>query len=127
MRNITHIYQNIILYHNKYFFISFRYVYVAILLISSLIGAFCDSHFNMYMAIVSLKLRAAILSTVFRKTLSVSSTRLNSKFTVGEMTNFISTDTDRIVNSCPSFHSLWSIPFQVDVFFITNRNHSQSI
>nr|CAD7568275.1 unnamed protein product [Timema californicum] len=34
---------------------------------------------------------------------------------IGEVMNFMSTDTDRIVNSCPSFHALWSIPFQIAV------------
>lgn len=43
----------------------------------------------------------------------VGGTVLNSAFNVGEIVNFMSTDADRIVNSCPSFHALWSIPFQV--------------
>jgi ATP-binding cassette, subfamily C (CFTR/MRP), member 10 len=30
-----------------------------------------------------------------------------------EILNLMSTDTDRIVNSCISFHSFWSIPFQL--------------
>lgn len=58
-------------------------------------------------------MRGAIVSTILRKTLSVTSTELEKAFSVGEITNFMSTDTDRIVNSCPSFHSLWSIPLQV--------------
>ncbi|PSN57205.1 hypothetical protein C0J52_05033 [Blattella germanica] len=36
---------------------------------------------------------------------------------IGEIVNFMSTDTDRIVNSCPSFHAFWSIPFQIAVSF----------
>lgn len=36
-------------------------------------------------------------------------------FSLGEVVNFISTDTDRIVGACPSFHALWSLPFQVTV------------
>lgn len=27
----------------------------------------------------------------------------------------MSTDTDRVVNFCPSFHAFWSLPFQVGV------------
>lgn len=27
--------------------------------------------------------------------------------------NFMSTDTSNLVNACNSFHSLWSVPFQV--------------
>lgn len=30
-----------------------------------------------------------------------------------DVLNLMSTDTDRIVNSCISFHSLWSIPLQL--------------
>lgn len=41
---------------------------------------------------------------------------LNAQFVNGdspEILNLMSTDTDRIVNSCISFHSFWSIPFQL--------------
>lgn len=34
-------------------------------------------------------------------------------FSIGEIVNFISTDTNNLVNACNSFHSLWSVPFQV--------------
>lgn len=77
-------------------------------------AALCDSHFNFQMAWVCLQMRAALVTTVYRKTLSVSSTLLSAKFSIGEIVNFMSTDADRIVNSCPSFHALWSIPFQVN-------------
>ena len=60
-------------------------------------------------------MRGALVTTIYRKTLTVSGTVLNSAFSVGEIVNFMSTDTDRIVNSCPSFHALWSIPFQVRI------------
>lgn len=80
-------------------------------------AALCDSHFNYRMAIVGLRMRGALVTTVYRKTLSVSSTMLSSHFSVGEIVNFMSTDTDRIVNSCPSFHAFWSIPFQVIIYY----------
>ncbi|KAG8334144.1 Multidrug resistance-associated protein 7 [Homalodisca vitripennis] len=41
--------------------------------------------------------------------------RLMFACSTGEIVNFMSTDTDRIVNSCASFHTLWSIPFQIAV------------
>lgn len=81
--------------------------------IRSFPASLCDSHFNFLMALVGLRMRGALVTTIYRKTLTVSSTVLNAHFTVGEIVNFMSTDTDRIVNSCPSFHALWSIPFQV--------------
>lgn len=89
------------------------YVYAGSLLGATLISALFNVHFNWLMSIVGLKMRGAIVATILRKTLSVTSTELNNVFSIGEITNFMSTDTDRIVNSCPSFHALWSIPLQV--------------
>lgn len=103
-------------------------------------GAFFNTHFNFLMAIVGLKIRASLVTTIYRKTLSVSSTVLNSAFSTGEIVNFMSTDTDRVVNACPSFHALWSIPFQASIhtfsifFFLvygpnkslTDRRHTLS-
>ncbi|XP_026732381.1 ABC transporter C family member 13 [Trichoplusia ni] len=92
------------------------YVYAGSLLAATLMSALFNTHFNWLMSIVGLKMRGAIVATILRKTLSVTSTELTNKFSIGEITNFMSTDTDRIVNSCPSFHALWSIPLQL---FIT--------
>ncbi|KAJ8922563.1 hypothetical protein NQ315_007593 [Exocentrus adspersus] len=95
--------------------IKWGYIYAAGMMSTTLLSSLCDSHFNFLMAIVGLRMRGALVTTIYRKTLSVSSTVLNSHFTVGEIMNFMSTDTDRIVNSCPSFHAVWSIPFQLVV------------
>ena len=66
------------------------------------------------MQVIGLKMRCAIITTVYRKALTVSSVT-QSKFSTGEIVNFMSTDTDRIVNFCPSFHAFWSLPFQIAV------------
>ncbi|XP_021924384.1 multidrug resistance-associated protein 7 isoform X3 [Zootermopsis nevadensis] len=92
------------------------YLYAAGLCAVTLIVALCDAHFNFFMQEVGLKIRGALVTTIYRKTLTLSSIEL-SKFSIGEIVNFMSTDTDRIVNSCPSFHSFWSIPFQIGVSF----------
>ncbi|XP_069682959.1 ATP-binding cassette sub-family C member 10 [Periplaneta americana] len=92
------------------------YLYAAGLFAVTLIGALCNTHFSFLMQEVGLKIRGALVTTVYRKTLTLSNTVL-SKFSIGEIVNFMSTDTDRIVNSCPSFHAFWSIPFQIGVSF----------
>lgn len=93
-------------------------MYAGGLLAATLISTFFNVHFNWLMSIIGIKMRGAIVATILRKTLSVTSTELNKSFSIGEITNFMSTDTDRIVNSCPSFHALWSIPLQVfDTFY----------
>ncbi|XP_046387603.1 ATP-binding cassette sub-family C member 10 [Ischnura elegans] len=92
----------------------YGYIYAFGLLAVTMIAALCNAHFNYFMAEVSLKIRAAVISTIYRKTLLLNHTTI-SKFSVGEIVNFMSTDTDRIVNSCPSFHAFWSIPFEIAV------------
>lgn len=93
----------------------YSYMYAAGLLAAAVVSALFNVHFNWLMSIIGLKMRGALVATILRKTLSVTSTELTKSFSVGEITNFMSTDTDRIVNSCPSFHALWSIPLQVKI------------
>ncbi|XP_076252825.1 ATP-binding cassette sub-family C member 10 isoform X2 [Rhynchophorus ferrugineus] len=95
--------------------IRWGYLYAVGLMSTTLIAALCDSHFSFYMSLVGFRMRGAIITTIYKKTLTVSSRILNSHFSLGEIVNFMSTDTDRIVNACPSFHSLWNIPFQLGV------------
>ncbi|XP_046472173.1 ATP-binding cassette sub-family C member 10 isoform X1 [Neodiprion pinetum] len=95
--------------------LSLGYMYAALLFLSTLAGAFCNSHFTFWSSVIGLKMRAAIVTLVYRKTLHSSNIELTKEFTFGEIVNFMSTDADRIVNSCPSFHTLWSIPLQLVV------------
>ena len=94
--------------------ISHGYIYASGLFASTFIAAFLSTQFNYRISIVGMKIRAAIITAVYRKTITVSSVSL-SQFNTGAVVNFMSTDTDRIVNFCPSFHQFWSLPFQVSV------------
>lgn len=60
---------------------------------------------------VALSVRAALVSAIYGKALQVSGGSLAS-FTLGEVVNLMSTDADRVVNFCNSFHELWSMPFR---------------
>lgn len=90
------------------------YVYAGLLLISTFLGSMLSTHFNYRICVIGLKLRAALITTVYRKALAVSTVML-SAFNLGEVVNFMSVDTDRIVDFCPSFHQMWSLPVQVGV------------
>ncbi len=90
------------------------YAYAAGLFCSTLLSAMFTTHFYYHVGVVGLKIRAALITTVYRKALSVSSVSL-SKFSSGEIVNFMSTDTDRIINFCPSFHAFWSLPVQTAI------------
>lgn len=63
---------------------------------------------------VALSARAALVTAIYSKALRVSSCSL-AGFTLGEVVNLMSTDTDRVVNFFHSFHELWSLPFQLAV------------
>uniref|UniRef100_A0A3P8Q616 ATP-binding cassette, sub-family C (CFTR/MRP), member 10 n=1 Tax=Astatotilapia calliptera TaxID=8154 RepID=A0A3P8Q616_ASTCA len=63
---------------------------------------------------VALSARAALVTAIYNKALRVSSCSL-AGFTLGEVVNLMSTDTDRVVNFFQSFHELWSLPFQLAV------------
>lgn len=58
-------------------------------------------------------MRIGIVTAIYRKALEARSITE----TCPDVLNLMSTDTDRIVNSCVSFHSFWGIPFQVNIYF----------
>ncbi|TSS35866.1 Multidrug resistance-associated protein 7 [Bagarius yarrelli] len=74
-------------------------------------AAFLRNFFVFEVSKVALEARAAVVSTIYAKALRVSSSALAS-FTTGEVVNYMSTDTDRLVNFFNSFHEVWSLPFQ---------------
>ncbi|NXF04724.1 MRP7 protein, partial [Smithornis capensis] len=86
-------------------------LYALGLFAGSFLGALLRNQFSYEMNKVMLMVRAAVISAIYRKALRVSSTSL-TRFTVGEIVNFMSTDTSRLVNFCLSFHEAWSLPFQ---------------
>lgn len=90
------------------------YLYACGLFLTTFCSAFINSQFNYWVNKIGLKIRAVIITTVYNKALSVSLTTL-STFSSGEVVNFMSTDTDRVVNFAPSFHQFWSLPFQIAV------------
>ncbi|XP_015763601.1 PREDICTED: multidrug resistance-associated protein 7-like [Acropora digitifera] len=90
------------------------YYYAGALFLTTCCSAFINSQFNYWVNKIGLKIRAVVITTVYNKALCVSLTTL-SAFSSGEVVNFMSTDTDRVVNFAPSFHQFWSLPFQIAV------------
>ncbi|XP_056344269.1 ATP-binding cassette sub-family C member 10 [Oenanthe melanoleuca] len=89
-------------------------LYALGLFTGSFLGALLRNQFNYEINKVALMVRAAVISAIYRKALRVSGTSL-ARFTVGEIVNFMSTDTNRLVNFCRSFHELWSLPVQLAI------------
>ncbi|ETE68516.1 Multidrug resistance-associated protein 7, partial [Ophiophagus hannah] len=89
-------------------------LYALGLFASSFLGAILRNQFNYEINKIILTVRTAVISAIYQKALRVNGSSLTS-FTTGEIVNFMSTDTDRLVNFCFSFHELWSLPFQFAV------------
>ncbi|EDW64800.1 ATP-binding cassette sub-family C member 10 [Drosophila virilis] len=85
------------------------YYYALGLFGSTLLSALCGCHFDWRMAMVSMKMRVGVVNSIYRKALEARGVRESRP----DMLNLMSTDADRIVNSCISFHFFWSIPFKL--------------
>ncbi len=90
------------------------YVYATGLASSTLLAALCNTHFNLFMNELGLKVRAAVTTAVYRQTTVMNASQVG-RFGMGEIINYMSTDTDRIVNFSPTMHALWSLPLQFGV------------
>ncbi|KAF7256393.1 hypothetical protein EG68_06640 [Paragonimus skrjabini miyazakii] len=58
------------------------------------------------------KIRVAICGMVYRCILSVQLASLNELGT-GSLSNYLTSDADRIVNLAPSVHETWAMPLQL--------------
>lgn len=86
-------------------------LYALGLFAGSFLGALLRNQFSYEVNKVTLMVRAAVISAIYHKALRVSSASV-TRFTAGEIVNFMSTDTSRLVNFCLSLHEVWSLPFQ---------------
>lgn len=70
-----------------------------------------NTQFDWRNGLIGLKMRMSITTAIYRKALSAQFVNSNTP----EVLNLMSTDTNRIVDSCISFHAVWSIPFRVSI------------
>lgn len=92
-------------------FTSEALMYATGLFLAAMLASYCTVHFNWRISMVTIKMRIGMVSAIYRKSLEAKG--LHSARP--DILNLMSTDTDRIVNSCISFHSFWSIPLQLFV------------
>ena len=89
-------------------------MYATALLLSTLLGSVINIHFSNALNKLCLRIRTALITLIYRKAVLVPLDQLN-KFSTGQIVNYMSIDTDAVVNAFPSFHSFWSLPFQIAV------------
>ncbi|KAM9491700.1 ATP-binding cassette sub-family C member 10-like [Salvelinus alpinus] len=85
------------------------------LFFSTFFSALIRNIFAFEVSKVSLSARAALISAIYGKALRVSGGSLAARFTLGEVVNFMSTDTDHVINFFNNFHEVWSMPFQFSI------------
>ncbi len=90
-----------------------------LLLSSILIGtvalaSFFNTHFTYRINRLSLRCKMYLYTRIYSKTTQLNLSEMN-QFNMGEIVNFMSTDTDRIVNFFQSFHAFWSLPVQIGI------------
>ncbi|KAF9613747.1 hypothetical protein IFM89_010477 [Coptis chinensis] len=76
--------------------------------------SFLDTQYTFNLSKLKLKLRASIMTVIYRKCLCVSLAD-RSNFSEGEIQTFMSIDAERTVNLCNSLHDMWSLPLQIGV------------
>ena len=61
---------------------------------------------------ITFRARSAVLSMVYRKALRLSN-KARREFTLGEITNFMSVDAQRILDGLPMVSQVWSSPLSL--------------
>ncbi|XP_069117983.1 ATP-binding cassette sub-family C member 10-like [Argopecten irradians] len=87
------------------------YRYAFLLFLSGFGKALLDSRFHFIRMHTFFRVRISIMTSIYKKALQISTVSL-SKFSTGEIVNFLGTDTDRMMGFCHCFHALWSLPFE---------------
>ncbi|GAB4816583.1 hypothetical protein N2152v2_003629 [Parachlorella kessleri] len=93
---------------------AFGYACVALLVGSLVLKAILGGQYSYRMELVAAKIRAAVTTTVFRKSLAINSATL-AQLGTGRVQTLMSVDADRVVNLCTSFFELISLPLQIAI------------
>ena len=87
-------------------------LYAATMCVSQLMSALCLAHAQLKLNHISIQMRSNISSLIYTKALRLSN-RSRHTYDVGEITNYIAVDAERIMTTVPHSFNIWSAPFQV--------------
>jgi ATP-binding cassette subfamily C (CFTR/MRP) protein 10 len=76
------------------------------------LSSFLNTHFTYRINRLGLRCKMYLYTRIYSKTTQLNLCEMH-QFNMGEIVNFMSTDSDRIVNFFQSFHAFWSLPVQI--------------
>ncbi len=84
-----------------------------------LITATLNTIFNIHSSVMQVKIKGALTSIVFSRTLALpiyACTSLN--LSTAKLVNLVQVDVDQVANVVKSFHDLWMLPLQIIIAFL---------
>lgn len=90
------------------------YFYTVVLLISATVSTITFHVYQQHLSISAIQMRSAIIGAIYRKSLKLSN-HARRQFTVGEITNYMSVDAQRVVDTFPYTMALIMAPLTIIV------------
>ncbi|XP_022169430.1 multidrug resistance-associated protein 1-like isoform X2 [Myzus persicae] len=88
------------------------YFYIFLMMATAMLQTLLLSQYFHRMYLVGMRIRTALTSAIYRKTLRISNTARKS-FTTGEIVNLMSVDAHRFTDLITYLNMIWSAPFQI--------------
>ncbi|GBM92933.1 Canalicular multispecific organic anion transporter 2 [Araneus ventricosus] len=88
------------------------FVYATGMFLAALIESFLSGQYEYRIYVIAMRIRSCIISVVYKKALVLSNSA-RKNFTVGEVVNLMSVDTQRVMDYVQMANLLWSAPLQI--------------
>ncbi|CAI6345762.1 unnamed protein product [Macrosiphum euphorbiae] len=88
------------------------YFYIFLMTVTAMLQTLILSQYYYRMNLVGMRVRTALTSAIYRKTLRISNTARKT-FTTGEIVNLMAVDAHRFIDLITYLNSIWSAPLQI--------------
>lgn len=88
------------------------YLYVVALFLESCVWTFSFHMYCQNASVLSIQMRSSMMGMVFRKAFRLSNSS-KKHYTTGEITNYVSVDAQRLVDTMPYLSNLWCAPLTI--------------